>query len=421
MDFHDTVLPSGIRVVTETMASVRSTAIGFWIGVGSRDEEGSDQGASHFLEHLLFKGTEQRSAKQIAEEIDSVGGDLNAFTSKEYTCFYARVLDHDLPVAADVLADMVSSATISSTDVEQERHVVLEEINIHFDTPEDLVHSDFAQVLFDGHPLAREVLGTADSLASMSRPQVHDYYTRYYSPVNLTIAVAGNVSHGRVLELAESLVGDLGRPSGVRPQRTTPDNYAGGKVGIRSRPTEQAHVVLGTRGLRRDDERRFVLYVLNTVLGAGMSSRLFQGIREERGLAYSTYSYHSSYLDGGYLGAYAGTTPAKVDELLKVLCDELDRLPETIEGHEVERAKGNVKGGMVLGLEDTSSRMTRLGKMVATGAEVVGVDEALRRVDAVEFDAVRQLASDLIAAPRCLALVGPFDSEDRERFAAYVR
>jgi predicted Zn-dependent peptidase len=316
---------------------------------------------------------------------------------------------------------MVASAKIDATDVEQERHVVLEEINIHFDTPEDLVHSDFAKVMFGRHPLAREVLGTANSLGAMSRERVNDYYSRYYRPVNLTVAAAGNVEHERVVDLVESM-GDLGRPTGERPERVSPTTHdVDGKVTIRNRPTEQAHVVLGTEGLRRDDERRYTQYVLNSILGGGMSSRLFQEIREERGLAYSTYSYHSSYQDAGYLGAYAGTTPAKVDELLKVLRDELDRLPETIEAHEVERAKGNVKGGIVLGLEDTSSRMTRLGKMVATGAELITVDEALARVDAVELEAVRQLASDLLGAPRCLAVVGPFESDDSERFAGYVR
>ncbi len=421
MDFHQTVLASGIRVVTEPMASVRSTAMGFWINVGSRDEQETEQGASHFLEHLLFKGTERRTAKQIAEEMDAVGGDLNAFTSKEYTCYFARVLDHDLPVASHLLADIIGSASIATTDVEHERQVVLEEINIHFDTPEELVHSDFSQVLFGDHPLAKEVLGAADSVEAMGRDQVYGYYARHYRPVNLTVAVAGNVDHERVVDIVGTMVGDLGRPGGERPQRLSPTHYAGGEVAIRSRPTEQAHVVLGTRGLSRDDERRHAQYVLNAILGGAMSSRLFQEIREERGLAYSTYSYHSSYFDGGYLGAYAGTTPAKVDELLKVLCDELDRLPGTIEAHEVERAKGNVKGGMVLGLEDTSSRMNRIGKMVATGAELLSVDEALSRIDAVEVDAVRQLASDLLAAPRCLAVVGPFEPEESERFAGYVR
>lgn len=421
MDFHQTVLPSGIRVVTEPMASVRSTAMGFWIGVGSRDEQETERGASHFLEHLLFKGTERRTAKQIAEEIDAVGGDLNAFTSKEYTCYYARVLDHDLPVASNLLADIIGSARIASTDVEQERQVVLEEINIHFDSPEELVHSDFAQVLFGGHPLAREVLGSAESVEGMSRDQVYDYYARYYRPVNLTVAVAGNVDHEQVVDTAASMVGDLGRPGGEQPQRLSPTYYAAGQVAIRSRPTEQAHVVLGTRGLSRNDDRRHAQHVLNAILGGAMSSRLFQEIREERALAYSTYSYHSSYCDGGYLGAYAGTTPAKVDELLKVLCDEFDRLPDTIEAHEVERAKGNVKGGMVLGLEDTSSRMTRIGKMVATASELTSVDEALAGIDAVDVDAVRGLASDLVGAPRCLAVVGPFEPEDSDRFAAYVR
>ncbi|MDP9022068.1 MAG: insulinase family protein [Actinomycetota bacterium] len=420
MDVVRTQLDSGIQVVTEPMPAVRSTAIGFWIRVGSRDERGpgdgragDDTGASHFLEHLLFKGTAARSAKDIAAALDAVGGDLNAFTSKEYTCFYARVLDRDLPVAADVLADMIRSATIAAADVDQERQVVLEEINIHVDTPEDLVHSDFADVVLRGHPLAREVLGTADSIVAMHRDQVYGYYESYYRPSNVTVAVAGSVDHDAVVALVDGFAGDLGRPGGHRPERHPPQRYGAGDVNVRHRPTEQAHVVLGGRGLARDDDRRFALLVANALLGGGMSSRLFQEVREQRGLAYSTYSYHASYADGGYWGTYAGTTPAKTDELLKVLREQLDRLPDTLDAEEVARAKGNVKGGMVLGLEDTGSRMTRLGKMVCTDVDLIGVEETLQRIDAVDVDQVRTVIQELYAPPRCLAVVGPFDDGDR--------
>jgi predicted Zn-dependent peptidase len=427
VDFQESRLDSGIRVVTEAMPSVRSTAIGFWIRVGSRDEEGrgdgrgqDDTGASHFLEHLLFKGTARRTAREIAEALDAVGGDLNAFTSKEYTCFYARLLDRDLPVAGDVLADMLADATMTDQDVDQERQVVLEEINIHLDSPDELVHSDFAEVVLRGHPLAREVLGTPESISAMSRDRVHDYYTRHYRPHNITVAAAGSLEHEAVVRLVDRVAGDLGRPGGDRPARTPPEAYGAGAVKVRHRPTEQAHVVLGVPGIRRDDDRRFALLVANALLGGGMSARLFQEVREERGLAYSTYSYQSSFGDAGYVGAYAGTTPGKVDDLLKVLRGELDRLPETVTAGEVERAKGNVKGSLVLGLEETGSRMTRLGRMVCTGAELVTVDEALRRVDAVDLDQVRTVSAEVLGRPRCLAVVGPFDQDDPDRFAAYV-
>ena len=419
MDFERSDLPSGICVFTEKMPDVRSVALGFWIRIGSRDEAGADTGASHFLEHLLFKGTERRTAKQIAEEMDAIGGDMNAFTSKEYTCFHARVLDRDIDVAGDLLGDMLRHATIAEEDVEQERQVVLEEINIHYDTPDDLVHTDFAEVLLGDHPLAREVLGTAASIEAMSRDQVHGYYDRWYRPANIIVSAAGNVDHDTVVDLVERMVGDLGRPAGSSPDRSAPDDIAQRQVRVRNRPTEQAHVVVGGVGLPRDDERRFALMVANTALGGGMSSRLFQEIRELRGLAYSTYSYSSSFADSGYHGAYAGTTPTKIDELLKVMVDELDRFTETVDVAEVERAKGNLKGGIVLGLEDTGSRMTRLGKMVITESELMSVDEAIRRIEIVDVDAVREVAAATYGAPRSLAVVGPFEDAS-DRFAAYV-
>lgn len=421
VDFSQTTLDNGVQVITESMPHVRSASVGFWVRIGSRDEGDAVEGASHFLEHLLFKGTEERSARDIAEALDAVGGDLNAFTSKEYTCYHARVIDQDLPLAGDVLADMFARATIAPDDVEAERTVVLEEINIHHDTPEDLVHTDLAAVLLEGHPLSREVLGSAESITGMSRDAVADYYAEHYRPHNLTVAAAGNVDHGRAVEITEMLTGDLPRAGGQRPQRRPPEGPARSEVSIRHRPTEQVHVALGVRGLPRDDDRRFALLVLNAVLGGGMSSRLFQEVREQRGLAYSTYSYHAAYGDAGWFGAYAGTSPARVDEVLRVVSDELDGFAASVTDDEVARAKGSVKGAVVLGMEDSGSRMTRLGKMICTGAEVVSIDEALRRIDAVDRADVEALASELFEGPRCLAVVGPFTDDDRARFEPFAR
>jgi predicted Zn-dependent peptidase len=421
VDHQFTTLPSGVTVVTEHMPAVRSISLGLWIGVGSRDETDGEAGCSHFLEHLLFKGTGRRSARQIAEELDAIGGEMNAFTSKELTCFYARVLDRDLPIAFDVLADMIVDASNTEEDVEAERQVVLSEIDIHLDTPDDLVHSEFSELVLGGHPLALETLGSVDSITAMRRETIHGYYLDRYRPENLTVAAAGNVDHDRVVALADQLLGDLGRPGGARPPRQAPDRFAAGAVAVRPRPTEQAHVVLGVPGIAHRDDDRWALRVLNTLLGGGMSSRLFQEIREVRGLAYSTYSYSSSYTDGGLFGAYVGTAPGKLDEAIDVLRAQLDQVADDVSAEETERAKGTLTGGTVLSLEDTGSRMSRLGKQVATGTEIVTVDEALRRIAAVDLDDVRRVARRILSQPRDLAVVGPFAADEAHRFAPAVR
>jgi predicted Zn-dependent peptidase len=420
VDHQLTTLPSGVSVVTEPMPAVRSATIGMWVGVGSRDETAAQAGCSHFLEHLLFKGTMRRSARDIAETVDAIGGEMNAFTSKEVTCFYARVLDRDLPVAFDVLADMMVAARNRPEDVEAERTVVLSEIDIHLDEPDSLVHADFCETVLVGHPLALEVLGGFGSISRMDRDTIHGYYLDHYRPANLVVAAAGNVDHDDLVRLTDELLGDLGRAGSSRPPRRPPLPFCEGQVAVRPRPTEQAHLVLGVPGIAQGDDDRWALHVLDTVLGGGMSSRLFQEIRETRGLAYATYSYASSYTDAGLLGAYVGTAPGKVDEALDLLRRELDRIGDDVTAAEVARAKGTLRGGTVLSLEDTGSRMSRLGRQVATGQPIVTVDEALERIAAVDLDDVRRVAARVLRRPRDLAVVGPFGEDEAERFADAV-
>lgn len=419
-----TTLPSGVRVVTEPMPDVRSVAVGWWVSVGSRDERGPVAGASHFLEHLLFKGTPRRTAAQIAGAIEAVGGDINAFTSKECTCFYARTLDRDLPLAVDVLGDLMTSSLIRGADVDAERRVVLEEIAMHTDTPDDLVHSVFDEALYGDHPLGREVLGDSHTIGAMTRAQVHRYYRRHYTPANLVVAVAGNVTQEQVVDLVGAAVDGWQPPEAAQPaatRRRAPRLEPTATAVVRKRPTEQAHLVLGAPGLARSDPRRYAAGVLNQALGGGMSSRLFQQVRERRGLAYSVYSYLGMHSDGGSFAVYAGTTPGQADEVLSVVRDELRAVVDRgLDPRELEEAKGHLAGATVLALEDTSSRMSRLGKALCTGAPLLSLDETLESIAAVDAEAVAALAAQLLSGPFSLALVGPFAAADRKRLARHA-
>jgi predicted Zn-dependent peptidase len=415
-----TELPSGLRVLTERMPGVRSVTFGIWAGVGSRDETPAQAGASHYLEHLLFKGTPRRSATDIAEQMDAIGGEHNAFTSKEYTCFYARTLDRDLPLAVDVLADMVRSSIMAPADVDAERTVILEEIGMHADDPDDVAFELFAAALYGDHPLGRPELGTRTSIEAMTRDQLHDYWRRWYEPQNLVVAAAGNLDHDEVVaQVAEAFTG-APSPGAPGPVRTGP-TLAGG-VTVRRRDTEQAHVVLGGGGLSRSDPRRFALGVFNVAFGGGTSSRLFQEVREKRGLVYSIGSFAVHYQETGAFAVHAGTSPRQVHEVLKIVRDETERvLADGLTEEEVERGKGHVKGSVVLGLEDSASRMIRLGKAETTGVELLTVDETLARYDAVTVDDVQSVASEVLrsAKPdrsRTLAMVGPFDGEGFEDY-----
>jgi predicted Zn-dependent peptidase len=418
-----TVLPGGLRVVTEPMPAVRSATLGVWLGVGSRDEAATLSGASHFLEHLLFKGTRRRSALDISTALDAVGGELNAFTSKEYTCYHARVIDEDLPMAIDVVTDMVASSMLARADVEAERDVILDEIAMHDDDPDDVVHNLFQERLWEGTPLGRPVIGSAESIASLSRDQVARYYRRRYRADSTVVAVAGNVDHAKVVRQVRRALerSDFLREADAppRPLRRAASVPTRSGAMVRRRGTEQASFVLGVPALRRTDDRRYALGVLNAVLGGGPSSRLFQEVRERRGLAYSVYSYVGHYADTGMFGVGAGCLPDKVDTVLGICREELARVADHgITPQELELGKGQLKGTSVLGLEDSGARMARIAKAELLHGELLGLAELLRRVDAVTVEDVRTLAADLLRADPTLAVVGPFD--DPSRFDAGV-
>ncbi|MCL9761525.1 pitrilysin family protein [Frankia sp. AiPa1] len=410
-----TVLPSGLRVITEQVPGVRSAAIGVWVGVGSRDETPVTAGCSHYLEHLLFKGTAKRDALTISASVEAVGGDLNAFTGKEYTCYYARVLDSDLAMAVDVVADMVTGSLVTADDVEAERGVILEEIAMHEDDPGDVVHDVFAEAMLGSSALGRPVLGTIESIEGLGRETIADYYRSRYLPSAMVVSVAGNLEHERALTLvAEAFGGRLGLP-GV-PQSVRGGQYAyppAPGIVVSERPTEQANLVLGTVGLSRHDPRRFALGVLTTALGGGMSSRLFQEVREKRGLAYSVYSFTSHFADAGLFGVYAGCAPRRADEVLTIAREQVRAIAERgISAEELDRARGQSHGSLLLGLEDTGSRMSRLGKSELVHGELLSVDEIIARVDAVSLDDVREIAATLVAQPWALGVIGPFDDHD---------
>jgi predicted Zn-dependent peptidase len=402
---------SGLRVVTEALPELRSVTLGAWVGSGARDEQGAEWGASHFLEHLLFKGTLQRSAREIAESIESVGGEMNAFTTHEQTVFYVRVPDVQLEPAFDVLADVLWNPAFRLDDVESERRVILEEIGMRDDTPDDLVHDLFASAIFPDHPLGREVLGSDASIAAMTRDNIAAYHAAHYRPSNVVFAAAGNLTHEAVLELVDARFPSA---DGVRPPRPRSEAAAAQPVVVLNRDTEQTHVVTGVRAPAALDPDRYALTVVNQVLGGGMSSRLFQEIRETRGLAYSVFSYHASFDDAGYLAIYAGTAPEHVPETLAVIDAELDRLvKEGLSDGEIAAAKGHLVGSLAMSLETSASRMRRLGRSELIEGDVPSLEELVARVDAVTPDDVARVVDGVFAdAPRTLAVVGPHSSSE---------
>jgi predicted Zn-dependent peptidase len=413
-DVRRSVLDSGLRVVSEALPELRSVTIGAWVGTGSRDETDVQSGASHFLEHLLFKGTPERSAREIAEAVESVGGEMNAFTGQEETVFYVRVPDAHLDLAVEILTDVLWHPAFRVDEVESERQVILEEIGMRDDTPDDLVHDLFAGALFPSHALGRSVLGTDSSIEAMPRDDIAAYHGAHYRPSNIVLAAAGNLTHEALVDQVSQRLGDFG---GERPARVADGFEAPSAVAVIERPTEQAHVVVGLRAVSHLDPDRYALTVLNQALGGGMSSRLFQEVREERGLAYSVYSYRGAFADTGLLAIYAGTSPERVHETLAVIAAELDKLSaeKGLPARELDAAKGHLKGAIAMSLETSSSRMRRLGRAELVEGEIVTLDEIVSRIDAVTGDDVERVVERVFTdRPRTLATVGPFSPADFE-------
>ena len=416
MSVKRSVHASGLRIVTEEVPSVRSAAVGIWVNVGSRDEAPATAGASHFLEHLLFKGTTSRTALEISSSIESVGGEMNAFTSKEYTCFYARVIDTDLPMAIDVVSDLITSSVVSALDVDAERKVVLEEIAMRDDDPSDLVHDLFSDTYYGDTPIGRPILGTIDSINAMSRNTVFNYYKKKYLPQDLVVAVAGNIKHKRVVAMVEQALSrdnflDVMAAPVIRPNIPI-KNSKQQSVGLMYKKSEQAHMFYGMQAVARADERRFAMGVLSAALGGGMSSRLFQEIREKRGLAYSVYSYAQQFVGSGLIGFYAGCNPAKAVEVVEIIRSVLnDVAVNGMTQEEIDRAKGAVRGSLVLSQEDTGSRMSRIGKNEIVYGQVMDFDDILTSIDRVSAQDIGEIASEFLVKTPTLALVGPFKNE----------
>jgi predicted Zn-dependent peptidase len=405
-----TTLPGGLRVVTEFIPSVHSASVGVWVGVGSRDEGRSVAGAAHFLEHLLFKSTPTRSAVEIAQAVDAVGGELNAFTAREHTCFYAHVLDDDLALAVDLVADVVLRGRCASEDVEVERDVVLEEIAMRDDDPEDTLGDVFLSAMFGEHPIGRPVIGSAESISDMTREQLHSFHLRRYTPERMIVAVAGNIDHDHVVALVRESFGPR-LIKGVHP--ASPRKGTGrvpGKPTLQliHRDAEQTHMFLGVRTPGRHWDHRWALAVLNGALGGGLSSRLFQQVRETRGLAYSVYSTVDTFSDSGALSVYAACSPERFDEVVRVTTDVLSEVArDGITESECRIAKGSMRGGLVLGLEDSGSRMNRIGRSELNYGAHRSIPHTLEQIDAVTLDEVNAVAAQLLNRPFGAAVLGP--------------
>ena len=411
-----TVLPSGVRILSESVPGSRSSTIGFWVAVGSRDKLPETYGSTHFLEHLLFKGTPTRTALDIAVAFDSVGGEHNAMTAKEYTCYYAKVQDRDLPMAVDVLADMFTSSMIDPEEFETERGVILEELAMADDDPSDVASERFFEAVMGAHPLGRPIGGNPETIGAVSREAVWQHFRANYRAQDLVITVAGAVDHdelvARVCSALERAGWDLAAEATPVPRRTSAHELIerGNPLVVVKRPIEQANILLGVSGLAAADDRRATLSVMNAIFGGGMSSRLFQEIREKRGLAYSVYSFAPSYSDAGLYGIYAGCSPAKAPQVAELMVTEFLRLAESgVTSDEMSRAVGQLSGASALALEDSDTRMSRLGRSELTLGEFVDLDESLRRLSRVTPDAVQQLAAELVARPMSVAAVGTMD------------
>jgi predicted Zn-dependent peptidase len=400
-------LPNGIRVVTERMTGVRSVSVGIWVGTGSREEAEHEAGISHFVEHMVFKGTKKRTAEQIARSVDSIGGGLDAFTSKEVVSFNVKVLDEHLPEAFDIVSDLVRYPLFDRKDLEKEKGVILEELKMEVDNPEYMAHELFSSHFWKGHGLGRAILGTRQTIRSFDRDKLDRYFREIYSPANLLVTAAGNLSHKHLVRLAEDHLGDL-KPRRARGTGTVPQPHA--PLVFKDRKTvEQVHLFVGVPSIAMPDESRFACYILNAILGGGMSSRLFQNIREKQGLAYSVYSELALYRDAGCMIIYAGTSMRTADRVIKSIMNEMHEAAATrVSEEELRRAKDHLKGSIVLGLESTSSRMANLARQETYFGRFMSMDEMLQRVEQVTAEEVQALAQRFFQPKQiAVAMLGP--------------
>ena len=408
--YQKVVLHNGIRIVTEKIPYLRSVSIGIWINSGSRDEEDKNSGISHFLEHLAFKGTEKRSARQIAFEMDSIGGQIDAFTSREYTCYSAKVLDEHLPVAIDLLSDILLNSTLKPADIDKERQVILEEFKFVEDNPADYIYDLLYQSVWSSHPLGRSILGNHESIEKIDRNKLVNHLDNHYIPKNIIIAAAGNIDECRLNELLENAFGSLNK--NASSSREAPPEIKRNFI-VKERELEQVHFCLGTKGLRSADESRFEGYLLNTILGGSMSPRLFQKIREDYGLAYSIHSFISPYADTGLLGIYAGTSAEFFEKVLKMSLEEFKLLMTVkVSADELKKAKEQLKGNLMLSLESSSSRMNQLAKQEMYFERFFSLDEIIDEIEKVTEEKIQRLANRLLDNSFFnLAVLGPVKKE----------
>ncbi len=410
-----TRLPNGLTVATDHMPGVETASVGVWIGVGSRNEPGPANGVAHLVEHMLFKGTRRRDAFRISADIENVGGHLNAYTGREHTTYYAKVLKEDVPLAFDVLADMLQHSQFAPDDLDKERQVIIQEIGQAEDTPDDIIYDHWLSTCFKGQTLGRPILGTAEVIADLPREALLDYVGGHYGPRNMVVAAAGRVEHDRVVDLAAGLFADL--PDAGEPAREAA-RYQGGDV-REERDLEQAHIVMGFQGVPLTDEDYFASQVMSTLFGGGMSSRLFQEVREKRGLVYSVHSFAWPMTDAGLFGVYAGTAPERIAELVPVVCDEIARLSDTLAEEEVARARAQLKASQLMGLESTTNRAEQLANGLLVFGRPIPPDEIIAKVDAVDIAAIRRVAKRIFGSPLSVAALGPLDAlEPYDRIAA---
>lgn len=411
MSFQKTELSNGLKIVTETVPSVRSVSIGFWIGIGSRDEKENISGISHFLEHMLFKGTEKRTARDIVSSFEALGGDVNAQTSREYTVYYARILDQHLPQALEILSDILKNSLLEEKELNLEREVVLEEIKRLEDSPDEVAYELFARTIWENHPLGRSILGRLDTIKSIAKSDISNYWRNNYIPSNMVVALAGNIKHDDALEAIKQYFDfDKGKIEKRRIRAT----LTGQKKAVVVKETEQVHICLGTESFHQNHEDRFGLAIFDSILGGGMSSRLFQEIREKRGLVYSIYSTHSLYSDTGNMLVYAGTRPENAKEVLSLIQEEINKIvADGVTPQEMERMREHLKGGLVLSLESTAARMNRIGRMEVCQGEILSIDQLIERLDSVTLDDINRIARELFKDTKTvLALVGPIKEDE---------